>query len=264
MSDETNQNRPLLEVRNLSRHFGGLRAVDGVSFQVHEGEILGLIGPNGAGKTTVFNLVSGFLKPTAGEVYFRQQPIHGRRPNAIARMGVGRTFQIVKPFSALSVRDNVLAGLGGTIYPSLRAFVDAYHNPAAIARAEAILQRVGLDTYKGAPARTLPIGLQRRLEIARALALNPTLLLLDESAAGLRHEEAEDLASLIRELREQGITILLVEHNMRFAMGLCERVIVLNQGRILAEGRPEEIQKAPAVIEAYLGRSGITSGAGRA
>ncbi|NPA91410.1 MAG: ABC transporter ATP-binding protein [Chloroflexi bacterium] len=257
MPEKTNRNTPLLDIRNLSRHFGGLKAVDGVSFQVNEGEIVGLIGPNGAGKTTLFNLISGFLKPTAGEIYFRGLPIHGKRPNAIARLGVGRTFQIVKPFGELSVRDNVLAGMGHNIYPSLQAFLHVYHTPTAIARANDILENVGLAAYADARADTLPIGLQRRLEIARALALSPILLLLDESAAGLTHQEAEDLAALIRDLRDRGITILLVEHNMRFAMNLCERIVVLNQGRILAEGTPEEIQTNPAVIEAYLGHSGV-------
>ncbi len=260
MLDKTSQNRPLLDIRNLARHFGGLRAVDGVSFRVHSGEIVGLIGPNGAGKTTLFNLISGFLKPTAGEIFFRGVPIHGKRPNAIARLGVGRTFQIVKPFAELSVRDNVLAGMGAHIYPTLRAFGDYYHTPTAVAKADRILERVGLAPYADARADTLPIGLQRRLEIARALAFSPLLLLLDESAAGLTHEEAAQLADLIRSLREEGITILLVEHNMRFAMNLCERIVVLNQGRVLAEGTPDKIQNNPAVIEAYLGHSGRVGG----
>ncbi len=249
-------NHVLLDVRNVARYFGGLKAVDGVSFQIHAGEIVGLIGPNGAGKTTLFNLICGFLRPTRGQISFLGHPIQGKRPNVIARLGIGRTFQIVKPFAELSVRDNVLAGMGHDIYPTMRAFLQQYHSPAAIEKANRILQEVGLARYADVPASTLPIGLQRRLEIARALALDPQLLLLDESAAGLTHHEAEDLADLVRSLRERGITILLVEHNMRFAMGLCERIIVLNQGRVLAEGKPEQIQKNPAVIEAYLGKRG--------
>ncbi len=246
----------ILETHRLSRHFGGLRAVDQVSFQVRQGEILGLIGPNGAGKTTVFNLISGFLKPTAGTIHFQGRPIHGLRPNAIARLGIGRTFQIVKPFSDLTVRENVLAGLGHDLYPTLRALREHYLRPDAVRRADRILEAVGLSEYADVRAGTLPIGLLRRLEIARALALEPVLLLLDESAAGLTHHEVEALGALVRRLRDQGITILLVEHNMRFAMGLCDRIIVLNQGRILAEGPPEAIQRNPEVIEAYLGHSG--------
>ena len=233
----------LLEVRDVTMRFGGLTALKQVSLVADQG-ILGLIGPNGAGKTTLFNCISGFLRPTEGEVLFQGQPIHRRRPHQIVALGIARTFQIVKPFSDLTVEENVLSGLGKPIYPRLHAFWQRTDGPEARARVQGLLERVGL----------LPFGLQRRLEIARALATEPRLLLLDEPAAGLTSGEAESLAALVRQLAEEGMAIILIEHNMRFAMNLCHRLVVLNRGEILAEGRPEEIQRNEAVIDAYLGR----------
>ncbi len=243
----------LLEVRDVTMRFGGLTALKQVSLVADQG-ILGLIGPNGAGKTTLFNCISGFLRPTEGEVLFQGQAIHRRRPHQIVALGIARTFQIVKPFSDLTVEENVLSGLGKPIYPRLHAFWQRTDGPEARARVQGLLERVGLLPWAKVKASSLPIGLQRRLEIARALATEPRLLLLDEPAAGLTSGEAESLAALVRQLAEEGMAIILIEHNMRFAMNLCHRLVVLNRGEILAEGRPEEIQRNEAVIDAYLGR----------
>lgn len=242
-----------LNVQQVSKQFGGLQALRDISLET-EREILGLIGPNGAGKTTLFNVISGFLSPTQGEVHYNGRSIHRFRPHRIVEQGIARTFQIVKPFSDLTVLDNVLSGHGMPFYPSWRAFFKRYHTPMTLQVAQEILELTGLTAWRNAPASSLPIGLQRRLEIARALATKPDLLLLDEPAAGLTAQEGQDLAELIQTLFDQGKSIIVIEHNMAFAMSLCQRVIVLAQGKIIAQGTPAEIQNNQQVINVYLGR----------
>lgn len=245
----------LLSVKNLSMHFGGLKAVDDVSFDLPRGSILGLLGPNGAGKTTCFNAISGVYTPTKGEVVLDGRVTNGRPPHEMAGLGVGRTFQIVRPFSDLSVRDNVIVPLGGERYRGnfLRS-LSVWRKKHSVEEAEEILRIVGLRDLAGRKAGLLPIGNLRRLEIARALALRPKLLLLDESFSGLRHAEIVQIENLIRSIKETGVSILLIEHNMRVAMALSEHVVVLDHGRKLAEGPPAEIVANPAVIDAYLGK----------
>lgn len=242
----------LLEVQRVSKRFGGLEALREVSLQTGR-EILGLIGPNGAGKTTLFNVISGFLPPTSGKVHYDGRSIHGRRPHQIVGMGIARTFQIVKPFGSLTVMENVLSGYGMPYYPGWRAFAGRFRTPGSESAARDLLERTDLTTWSEAKASSLPIGLQRRLEIARALATAPQILLLDEPAAGLTAQETEELATLIRQLYEQGISLIVIEHNMAFAMSLCQRIVVLAQGQVIAEGTPAEVQSNPAVIGAYLG-----------
>jgi branched-chain amino acid transport system permease protein len=248
--------RSLLEVRDVRRKFGGLVAVKGLSFVIHRGEILGLIGPNGAGKTTTFNLISGGLPLTSGEVVFRGEPISGLAPYKIAARGIARTFQHVKLIPQMTVIDNValgayLRGRSGVTRAALR--LDRSEEASTRAEAARAIERCGLQAHLFDAAGSLPLGQQRIVEIARALAADPTLLLLDEPAAGLRYLEKQQLASLLRSLREQGMTILLVEHDMEFVMGLTDRLVVMDFGEMLAVGKPEAIQRDPAVREAYLG-----------
>ncbi len=244
----------LLEVNGLSMMFHGLKALDGVSFDCSPGEILGVIGPNGAGKTTLFNLISGIYAPTEGEIRFNGRFLGGLKPHQISQLGVGRTFQIVRPFQSMDVLHNVLVALGHRHYGSIRGCFRRFQDPSIRAEADSILERSGLSQYRTTEGRNLPLGFKKRLEIARALALDPKLLLLDEPSAGLRFEEFSQLMGLIRSLRKQGIAILIIEHNMQVIMDLCRRIVVLDHGAKIAEGTPEEIRSNPLVIEAYLGR----------
>ena len=250
-------NPALLQLSAVCKHFGGLRAVEDVSFSVQPAEILGLIGPNGAGKTVCFNLISGVDTPTAGRIVFDGQRVDGLAPDRIAELGIGRTFQIVKPFAALSVLENVLVALGIARYRTFSKIWSSWKTGAERRSALSLLEQVGLSELADRPAGLLPLGNLRRLEIARALAVGRKLILLDESFSGLRHEEIAQLKTLIGSIRRAGLTVLLIEHNMRVAMELCDRLVVLEHGRKLAEGPPAEVRRNEAVIEAYLGRKEV-------
>jgi len=238
---------PLLKIEGASKNFGGLMAVDNLSFEVASGEIVGLIGPNGAGKTTAFNLITGFYEPVAGEIVFDNKRLNGKRPDQTCRLGVVRTFQIVHPFSGLTTVENVMLG----------AFSKYNNTSEAKEKALNILRVTGMVDKAEVPAQSLTLALQRRLEIARALATEPKLILLDESMAGLTPTEMKEAIELIRKLREGGITFLVVEHVMPIIMNLAERIVVMNMGQNMAEGTPEEIANNKEVIEAYLGEEAI-------
>jgi len=256
---------PLLDIRNLSKKFGGLKAVSEVTFHVGEGEVLGLIGPNGAGKTTVFNLITGIVTPDEGSIVFQGKEISGMAPHDVAKEGIARTFQNIRLFKNMTVLDNVRAAYHCRLgYGMLQAACHGKAFSAAekdvLQQSEATLEKFGLLDKADLLAANLPYGSQRRLEIARALALNPKLLLLDEPAAGMNPNEVVALIDLIRSVREQfGVTILLIEHQMGLVMRLCERIVVMDFGQIIAEGLPHEVRANPKVLEAYLGRGAAVS-----
>jgi branched-chain amino acid transport system ATP-binding protein len=234
----------LLEVRGISKSFRGLKAVSSASLEVPQGGIVALIGPNGAGKTTCFNMIAGVFALDAGEILFDTRRIDGRRPDQICVAGVGRTFQIVKPFAGLSVLDNVIVG----------AFNRTRHVAEASKAASDILDKLGLGPKRDLPASSLTLPDRKRLEVARALATGPKLLLLDEVMAGLRPTECDQMVEVFRELNARdGLTILLIEHVMRAVMALAQRIVVLHHGEIIARGSPQEVVRDPAVLECYLG-----------
>jgi len=238
----------LLSVQNVSKRFRGLVAVDGVSFEVNEGEIFAVIGPNGAGKTTLFNMIAGALEPNQGSIVFAGAPIHGLAPDAVCRRGIARTFQLVRPFPALSVEDNVVVG----------ALLHRHGVAEAHERAQALLRRFDLFDRRHQPASALTLPDRKRLEVVRALATEPKLLLLDEVVAGLRPTEVDRLVGVLKELnRDGGLTILMIEHVMRAVMALAGRVLVLDHGVAIAEGTPDAVVRDPAVVQSYLGAEAV-------
>ncbi len=245
---------PLLEITELSKEFDGLRALDRVSFTADQAEILGVIGPNGAGKTTLFNILSGIFPPTEGNILFQGKAIQRLKTHEISRLGIGRTFQLVRPFQNLDVETNILVACGHPFYPSFRKSFAPSRKREVLREVQSLIDRTGLRPYAGQIAKNLPLGIKKRLEIARALALKPRLLLLDEPSGGLRFEESVQLMELIRQIREEGIGVLLIEHNMQVIMDLCKRIVVLDHGSKIAEGSPEEIRSNLQVIQAYLGK----------
>jgi branched-chain amino acid transport system ATP-binding protein len=234
----------MLDVSSVSKSFHGLRAVQNASFSVPEGGIVGLIGPNGAGKTTCFNMIAGLFAPDAGRIAFGGNPIPDLRPDQVCAAGIGRTFQIVKPFAGLTVLDNVVVG----------ALLRSKNVSAAKKRAAEIMERLGLGAKADMPAASLTLPDRKRLEVARALATRPRLLLLDEVMAGLRPTECDQIVAVFRELnRAEGLTILLIEHVMRAVMALAQKIVVLHHGEVIARGTPDEVVRDPAVLECYLG-----------
>lgn len=250
----------VLKINHISKNFGGISALTDVSFSINEGEIYGLIGPNGAGKTTMFNLITNIFSPSSGEIIFKEDNITGIKPYKITEKGICRTYQNIRLFTQMSALENVMVGghcrsESGVMRSVFRTKYQRSEEKKLKQNAEELLELVGLIKYKDVLAENLAYGQQRRLEIARALASNPSLLLLDEPAAGMNEKETDSLFDLIKQVQARGITVLIIEHDMPLVMKLCDRITVLNFGKKLAEGTPLEIQNNEAVIEAYLGKA---------
>jgi branched-chain amino acid transport system ATP-binding protein len=252
---KNNQEQPRLALSNVAISFGGIRALSDISLEVMPKQIVGIIGPNGAGKTTTFNIITGAYRPDKGEVRLDGQAVTAKPSHLIARAGIARTFQNIRLFGDMTVWEHLVVAQPHSEFPLRRLLPTRWANPQALRRAEEILEFLKLEDVKDRTARSLPYGIQRRVEMGRAIAARPKLLMLDEPVAGMNHDEADEIRQLMLKLRDNGLSILLIEHDMTFVMNLCDYLYVLDFGVMIAHGLPEEMRSNPAVLDAYLGHA---------